>query len=266
MKYATTTSHKSTRGFVVVEYGADESGRMSPVCRLKRCLHSLVGVGGECRIQKAGRRERKTGPRHALTRLRCTTHRVSFVLYPLGHIPYGRVAVVEQSAGSPKPESRDDVVSAAAAWCAGRRWEEELIEDDPGPVRRTQWRRINQLAQRLGLDSKKVDSRILVGDTGLDFLLHRQDMEALRSRLACIVRLRLLSREECKSYIRHRLEISGAREEILDQSAMEAIYDYTRGNIRAIDILCRTALYIAAFKRIDTIDAGIVTIARKKLP
>jgi len=161
MKYATTTSHKSTRGFVVVEYGADESGRMSPVCRLKRCLHSLVGVGGECRIQKAGRRERKTGPRHALTRLRCTTHRVSFVLYPLGHIPYGRVAVVEQSAGSPKPESRDDVVSAAAAWCAGRRWEEELIEDDPGPVRRTQWRRINQLAQRLGLDSKKVDSRIL---------------------------------------------------------------------------------------------------------
>jgi len=116
------------------------------------------------------------------------------------------------------------------------------------------------------LDSELLISLILVGDTGLDSLLHRQDMEALRSRLACIVRLRLLSREECKSYIRHRLEISGAREEILDQSAMEAIYDYTRGNIRAIDILCRTALYIAAFKRIDTIDAGIVTIARKKLP
>jgi hypothetical protein len=53
------------------------------------------------------------------------------------------------------------VVSAAAAWCAGQRWEEELVEDDPGPVRRTQWRRINQLARRLGLDSEKVDSHIL---------------------------------------------------------------------------------------------------------
>lgn len=91
-------------------------------------------------------------------------------------------------------------------------------------------------------------------------------MEALRSRLAGIVRLRLLSREETKGYIRHRLEISGARKEILDQSAIEAVYDFTRGNIRAIDHLCRTALYIAACQTLETIDAGIVTIARKKLP
>lgn len=69
--------------------------------------------------------------------------------------------MINQSAGHRKPERTDDVVTAAAAWCAGQRWEEELIEDDIGPVRRTQWRRINQLARKLGLDGEKVDSRIL---------------------------------------------------------------------------------------------------------
>jgi len=42
--------------------------------------------------------------------------------------------------------------------------------------------------------------------------------------------------------------------------------DCTRGNIRAIDHLCRTALHLAARQTIDTVDAGLVTAARKKLP
>jgi len=46
-----------------------------------------------------------------------------------------------------------------------------------------------------------VISLVLVGDSGLDTLLHRPDLEALRSRLACVARLRLLSRPETRSYI-----------------------------------------------------------------
>jgi len=116
------------------------------------------------------------------------------------------------------------------------------------------------------LDSELLISLILVGDSGLDTLLHRPDMEGLRSRLACVIRLRLLSRTEIKGYIDHRLDIVGARNQLLDESAVEAIFDYTRGNIRAIDLLCRTALDLAARQTLDTIDAGVVTAARKKLP
>lgn len=123
-----------------------------------------------------------------------------------------------------------------------------------------------RLLTNFRLDSELLISLILVGDTALDALLHRPDIQALRSRLACVLRLRLLSREETKSYVHHRLDINGARSEILDQSAIEAVYDYTRGNIRAIDHLCRTALYVAARKQLETIDAGTITIARKKLP
>jgi hypothetical protein len=39
-----------------------------------------------------------------------------------------------------------------------------------------------------------------------------------------------------------------------------------RGNIRAVDHLCRTALDLAARSALDTIDAGTITAARKKLP
>lgn len=116
------------------------------------------------------------------------------------------------------------------------------------------------------LDSELLISLVLVGDSGLEALLLRPDMDALRSRIACVVRLRLLSRPETRSYVDHRLDIVGARSQLLDDSAVEAVYDFTRGNIRAIDHLCRTALDLAARSSLGTVDAGVVTAARKKLP
>jgi general secretion pathway protein A len=116
------------------------------------------------------------------------------------------------------------------------------------------------------LDSELLISLVLVGDSGLETLLHRPDMEALRSRLACVIRLRLLSRPETRAYVDHRLDIAGARTQILDDSAVEAVYDFTRGNIRAIDHICRTALDLASRQALATVDAGVVTAARKKLP
>lgn len=38
-------------------------------------------------------RERKAGQQVPLTVMQCRTHRRAFTLYPLGHIPYGRLAV-----------------------------------------------------------------------------------------------------------------------------------------------------------------------------
>jgi hypothetical protein len=38
-------------------------------------------------------RERKAGPQIQVTVAQCRTHRRAFTLYPLGHVPYGRLAV-----------------------------------------------------------------------------------------------------------------------------------------------------------------------------
>lgn len=48
---------------------------------------------GCCEIAVHHRRERKTGPEFAVLVLRCRTHRRAFTLYPLGQVPYGRLAV-----------------------------------------------------------------------------------------------------------------------------------------------------------------------------
>jgi hypothetical protein len=44
-------------------------------------------------------RARKTGPSIALVVARCLSHRRSFTLYPPGHVPYGRVAIVPVALG-----------------------------------------------------------------------------------------------------------------------------------------------------------------------
>jgi len=46
-----------------------------------------------CVLTVHHRRERKTGPQIPVTVLQCGTHRRAFTLYPLGHVPYGRLAV-----------------------------------------------------------------------------------------------------------------------------------------------------------------------------
>jgi len=38
-------------------------------------------------------RERKAGPQTPVTVVQCRTHRRAFTLYPLGHVPYGHLAV-----------------------------------------------------------------------------------------------------------------------------------------------------------------------------
>jgi len=50
--------------------------------------------GSPCDVRAHARRERKTGPEHVLAVCRCHAHRVSFTIYPPGHVPYGRIAIV----------------------------------------------------------------------------------------------------------------------------------------------------------------------------
>ncbi len=137
-----------------------------PAWMPERCLASLAGEPGACRIHGAGWRERKTGPRHRLRKVRCRTHWTAFTLYPTGHIPYGREPVLGQC-----PEAREDprasLVGAAVAASRGDLWVEDLIEDEVGPVKRTQARRIARVAFVTGLDDEHVDSRIF-GELGLD--------------------------------------------------------------------------------------------------
>lgn len=144
---------------------------MKPAATPDRCLLSLMGADGDCRIGGAGWRDRSTGPRHRLQVVRCREHGVAFTLYPEGHVPYGREPVFRMSEVG-EVDTKTSLLGAAVAASRGERWPEELIEDEEGPVQRTQRRRVQRLATALGLGRPEVDSAVLA-ELGLEAIVCR---------------------------------------------------------------------------------------------
>jgi type II secretory pathway predicted ATPase ExeA len=115
------------------------------------------------------------------------------------------------------------------------------------------------------MDSRLVLSVILAGQPPLMAMLRRDELEAVARRLTHCAVLRLLSRGETRQYVEHRLRIAGSRQSCFDEPAIDAIYEITRGNLRAIDILCGKTLEIAAREGHPTAGVASVTAARQKL-
>lgn len=113
------------------------------------------------------------------------------------------------------------------------------------------------------MDSRLVLSVVLAGQPPLRRLLRREELEDVAGRLAHIVTLRLLSREEANAYIRHRVTIAGARTVPFDEGALEALYEGSRGNLRAIDTLALKTLEVAHAAAAKVADANHVVEARK---
>lgn len=95
-------------------------------------------------------------------------------------------------------------------------------------------------------DSRLVVSVVLAGHPTLREKLYRPEVEDVRQRLAHCGELRLLSRDESLAYIDHRIKIAGCRTVPFDAGALEALYEMSRGNMRAIDNLALKSLAKAA--------------------
>jgi hypothetical protein len=81
------------RSFIITPYRAGQDGRLEAVMP-DQCIEGGAGQGVQCVVRVHHRRERKTGPEHALVVAECLTHGVAFTLYPPGFVPYGRAAIV----------------------------------------------------------------------------------------------------------------------------------------------------------------------------
>lgn len=77
--------------FIVTPYEPASDGRLVPELPQEGPCR---GDGETCRLRVHHLRERSTGPCFPLTVLRCATHGRAFTVYPPGHVPYGRLALV----------------------------------------------------------------------------------------------------------------------------------------------------------------------------
>jgi len=113
------------------------------------------------------------------------------------------------------------------------------------------------------MDSRLVVSIILAGQPPLRKMLRREELEDVAGRLSHVATLRLLSREETRDYIKHRVTVAGGRTVPFDEQAQEAIYETGRGNMRATDGVCLKALELAHKSGARVADANHVLEARK---
>jgi general secretion pathway protein A len=115
------------------------------------------------------------------------------------------------------------------------------------------------------MDSRLVVSVVLVGQPPLRRTLQREDLEDVARRMAHFAELRLLSREETRRYVEHRCALAGNVTPPFDEAAFEALYEMSRGNLRALDQLARKALEAASAADEDTVGAPHLVLARKAL-
>lgn len=121
---------------------------------------------------------------------------------------------------------------------------------------------ILRILTNFDMDNRLVVSIILAGQAPLKKMLQHPKLEDVAHRLAYCATLRLLSRKESVLYIKHRCRIAGLAECPFDTSALEAIYEIGRGNLRATDHLALKALEKAHDYECDIVDSNHVTEAR----
>jgi len=102
----------SVRRFICAPYAADEGGLWRPVGAIPQCPWSEAPE--PCWIVQHGFRERKTGPELPIQVLRCRAHKLYFTVYPVGHVPYGRVRMAPVDPGGDALEVVEG--EAAASW------------------------------------------------------------------------------------------------------------------------------------------------------
>ncbi|MFC1525896.1 hypothetical protein ACFL6X_03680, partial [Candidatus Latescibacterota bacterium] len=149
--------------FAIAPYEPDEAGVLRPVLP-ERCVFATATE--TCSPFVDHYRPRKTGPGFSLAVVGCTCHpHGRYTLYPPGHVPYGRQAVVPCSPSGPlrqdpdtgQPEWRTTLFGAAVDAAEGQRWPAHSPADDERR-RRTQGGRLKRAGTLLGVHPE-LDSR-----------------------------------------------------------------------------------------------------------
>ncbi len=90
---------------------------------------------------------------------------------------------------------------------------------------------------------EKLIQIILVGQLGLEEKLKLPELAQLRQRIGVSYRLLPISYHEVKDYIETRLTVAGATRPIFTPEAVEAIYTFSKGVPRVINVMCDLALF-----------------------
>jgi len=115
-----------------------------------------------------------------------------------------------------------------------------------------------RLLTNLETPTQKLLQIILIGQPELRELLDRTELRQLAQRITGRYHLQPLSLEETRGYIRHRLRVAGAAEEIFTPAALTEVHRLAAGIPRAINVTCDRALLGAFTQETHRVTAALV--------
>lgn len=115
-----------------------------------------------------------------------------------------------------------------------------------------------RMLSNINADKDQVLQVILAGQPALRETLRRPELMQFAQRIAVDYYLEALNEQETHDYIQHRLQVAGAKQTIFTDDACSAIYQYSGGTPRLINLLCDTALVYGYAEQRKTIDASLV--------
>jgi len=111
-----------------------------------------------------------------------------------------------------------------------------------------------RLLTNLETNERKLLQIILLGQPELALMLERPELRQLSQRIVARYHLGPLSKPEVAAYVRHRLEIAGAKRQLFPAALMGRVYRLSGGVPRVINVLCDRALlgaYVQGKERVD---------------
>jgi len=122
-----------------------------------------------------------------------------------------------------------------------------------------------RMLSNINADKDQTLQVILVGQRELRETLRSPELVQFAQRISVDYHLEPLSENDTAGYIRHRLEVAGGSPGIFTTAACKAVYHFTGGVPRLINLLCDTALVYGYAEQKQRINARLVAdVAREK--
>jgi general secretion pathway protein A len=122
-----------------------------------------------------------------------------------------------------------------------------------------------RMLSNVNADKHQVLQVILVGQVGLRDTLKRPELAQFAQRILLDFHLGPLGRADTAQYIRHRVLVAGADPQLFTEDAAAAVFRYSGGVPRIINLLCDTALVYGYAEGRTLVDAELIhAVARDR--
>ncbi len=122
-----------------------------------------------------------------------------------------------------------------------------------------------RLLTNLETAKHKLLQMVLLGQPELRQLLQRQNLRQLAQRITARYHLAPLGEADTCAYVRHRMQVAGARQNPFKRSAMRALYQRSGGVPRLINIIADRALAGTYARELNSVDARMVHAAANEV-